>query len=725
MTVKIFKFSAKLADGNSSMKDELGGKGANLAEMASLGLPVPPGFTIPCSASVAYKVGGNAFDGKINEVLTEGLAFLEKQFDYSPLVSVRSGARVSMPGMMDTILNVGITTATLPFWKAKIGERAALDSYRRLIQMYGSVAMGVDMKKFEHQLEEVKKATGAKSDSDLSVKALEDLVESFKDIVNNSGYSSFPDTLFDQVRGATFAVFKSWDNPRAKEYRKINSIPESWGTAVTIQSMVFGNMNDKSATGVLFSRDPSTGERILTGEYLVNAQGEDVVAGIRTPESITSIAKWDSSVSKELIGYADLLEAHYKDMQDMEFTVQDGKLYILQTRNGKRSARAAFQIAYDLVQEGKITKQEAVKRIEAKQLYAVMQDSIDPSFKTKPDVVGIAAGGGIVSGVAMLDADSAVNCKEPCILVTEETDPDDIAGMNAARGILTATGGLTSHAAVVARGMNKTCVVGTTGMEKTSFGFNLPNGKAIQSGKKITIDGTTGNVWVGIEVPLIAGGATKLVREVVSWGFNAPVAERLELSPDLNSVEDFSKLLPETGTVYVDLCQLESSDRFSEAASHFARIRNLATALKTTKCEVILDLSSRVEYYAAGDGAFDVMFGVGELNEILLEEKKATSVYLWFGPMKSRVLVKAGDKINACQFLKDKGFTVMGQITTVADLMNDTQGMVCTPETISKIFGTQEAYEFVLKAIGTKTKKPAKPIAAPAYWYEAITNQGA
>ena len=409
--------------------------------------------------------------------------------------------------MMDTILNVGMTSDTLENWKGVLGERAALDCYRRLIQMYSSVAMGVPMELFESALEELKESVGVKTDSELNADHMNRLVVRYLAIVASQGWA-FPNTLVEQLSGAVEAVFKSWNNPRAVEYRKIHGYSDSWGTAVTVQSMVFGNMNDKSATGVVFTRCPSTGLNEITGEFLVNAQGEDVVAGTRTPDPIHTMESWDCEAFERLTTILEKLELHYGDMQDVEFTVQDGKLYILQTRNAKRSPAAAFKVAHDLAQEGVISTEQAVSRVSQSQLLALVSAAIDPKFKEDPHLVGIAAGGSVVSGKAVFSSADAVNCKEPCILVRKETDPDDIAGMNASVGILTAMGGLTSHAAVVARGMHKSCVVGCTSMAVMGDAAHLPGGKSIHAGSKVTIDGSTGNVWVGVDVPIVSGGMT-------------------------------------------------------------------------------------------------------------------------------------------------------------------------------------------------------------------------
>ena len=726
--LKIYRFGST-TDGNASMKDVLGGKGANLAEMSSLGMPVPPGFTIPCSASVDYNsgpLGGEfALMQQVTELVKSGITYLVGGAGKSPLMSVRSGARVSMPGMMDTILNVGLCTSTLDYWTDKLGAVAALDSYRRLIQMYSSVALGVDLKLFEDALEAMRQDAGVKTDSELNEDQLSRLVKRYLKIVSDHGLT-FPDTPFDQVMGAIVAVFKSWNNPRAVEYRKINKIPQEWGTAVTVQSMVFGNLNDKSATGVVFTRDPSTGANVVTGEFLVNAQGEDVVAGIRTPEPITKMSGWNPKAYQELLAVLGKLEDHYKDMQDVEFTVEDGKLYMLQTRNGKRSAMAAFQVAYDLANEGQITKEVAASRVTKAQLFSVMQDSIDPKFKGAADFTGIAAGGGIVKGVATFTSENAVNCKTACILATPETDPDDIAGMNASVGILTATGGLTSHAAVVARGMNKTCVVGATSLSFSGGKSAYVNGKpAFVEGDMLTIDGATGRVWVKTQVPLIAGGASPIVRAVISWGQATTLADRIELSPLMSSSAIAEAVSASTSaSVYIDTVTLEGSDRFVEHNSVMVRLAAVGDALTTSKAtEVVVDLSGREEHYSRGDSAFDLMFGLTASTSAAMAQAKVDALLNW--PKASQIkttvrLDETGSKF--AEDLRGMGFKVSGHVLTFADLLNASGPMSVSSEVIAYVFGSKEAYAIAVEAVAKINGKTThKPLPVPGYWYEAIT----
>jgi pyruvate,orthophosphate dikinase len=725
---KIFKFGS-VTDGNASMKDVLGGKGANLAEMSSLGLPVPPGFTIPCDASVFYNdlfaEARTKFLGLVQESVQSGLDYLTIKKKL-PLLSVRSGARVSMPGMMDTILNVGITSETLPYWIKKLGAVAALDSQRRLIQMYSSVALGVDMKLFEEALHSLKQEVGVTLDSELNEDQLNRLIKRYLKIVSDAG-AVFPDTVIEQVMGAVAAVFNSWNNPRAIEYRKINSIPDDWGTAVTVQSMVFGNLNNDSCTGVLFSRNPSTGEALITGEYLVNAQGEDVVAGIRTPESIFTLPEWDLAMSTQLFEIVAKLEAHYRDMQDIEFTVEDSKLYILQTRNGKRSAMAAFQIAYDLVAEGLITKEVASSRVTSAQLFSVMQDSIDPSFKKAPTFTGIAAGGGVVSGVAMFTADSATNCKVPCILVTKETDPDDIGGMNASVGILTATGGLTSHAAVVARGMNKSCVVGSTAL---SFSVGIVsayvNGiKFFEEGDKLTIDGATGNVWVKEDVPLITGGASKVVRTVVAWISNVKTSSRIEITSGMGPSQIADILQSDdSDEIHIDAMMMFPVEYTNDFDTLRAKVVSLGSAMATSKATYfVLDMSGKSTHYSAPDLAFDFMFGLDRTQEKKAYVATVNTILTWDESVRTRVTVVLPDDLDQSlrSLMKSAGFKLSGTVSTFADLIDQSGPMKISDSVIQQVFGGSEAYQVALNAIEKlQGKSVHKPLPVPAYWYEPI-----
>ena len=511
---------------DTEAKAILGGKGAGLVMMARDGLNVPPGFTLTTEVCNDFRKFGTKTKVKefmlfLMEAVKEDDAWLNDQSGFAPLVSVRSGAPISMPGMMDTILNVGMTDATYPDWANRLGERAALDSYRRLVQMLGATAYGIPMEVFEFQLAAVKKADDAKLDSDLTVDALNVLLKRYLKVFKENKGFDFPQTREAQMEAAIKAVFESWMNPRAIEYRKINKIDDAMGTAVTVQAMVFGNMGEDSGTGVLFSRDPSTGAPGMMGEFLTNAQGEDVVAGIRTPLNVSKMkdmkepteevdgATWPiwPGVYEDLQALCEKLETSYSDMEDIEFTVQQGKLYVLQSRTGKRSARAAFRIAVDQVAAGVIDHKTVFKRLTIGQFKVVRRPSIDPKFKATPDFIGLPACPGVATGKPVFSAQDAVDCTEPCILVTHETNPNDIAGMAKAAGILTQTGGATSHAAVVARAMDKTCIVGCTTLDWTT----------LKKAKRVTIDGSTGRVWLNVEVPVIDSSDAPEVKTVMGW----------------------------------------------------------------------------------------------------------------------------------------------------------------------------------------------------------------
>jgi pyruvate, orthophosphate dikinase len=503
VTIKIFQQFSKGKGDKDADPAIWGGKGAGLARMAAQGYPVPPGFTITTELCRVYQEQPEAVIDAIMTDIGEQLEWLDAQFDYPPLMSVRSGAPVSMPGMMDTILNVGLTSVRFPEWVKRIGERAAWDSRRRLLQMMGTTCFGLDGALFEKMLHEAREKQGVATDAELNVNSLKKVFDAFRGIYAEAGVK-VPDTVEDQLRVCIDTVFKSWMGPNAIEYRKIESIDDSIGTAVTVQAMVFGNMNDKSGSGVLFTRDPSTGEKKIFAEYLANAQGEDVVAGIRTPDQLGIVHEANSSKAgmwkAELFSLCSKLEKDYQDMVDAEFTVQDSKLFILQSRVGKRSARAAFKIAVDLFKEGVITEDEMFTRVKRKQLLAVRRPSIDPKFKNKPCLTGMRASQGIAIGEVVFSSKEAVIAAaagHKVILVTHETTPDDIAGMAVSVGILTKTGGATSHAAVVARGMDKPCVVGCTELDLWVNG-------TFKANDVISIDGATGRVWKG-EVPVVGG----------------------------------------------------------------------------------------------------------------------------------------------------------------------------------------------------------------------------
>jgi pyruvate,orthophosphate dikinase len=505
------KYVYNFTEGKKEMKELLGGKGANLAEMTSIGLPVPPGFTITTEACAKYYDDGQKISDDILKQTWEQLVILEgkmgkKLGDFSDplLVSVRSGAASSMPGMMDTILNLGLNDkSVLGIAKKTNNERFAYDSYRRFIQMFGEVVMGADYDAFEHVLEEAKNKKGVKLDTDLNTEDLKNIVSEFKKIVKESTGKMFPEEPREQLKMAIEAVFRSWNNKRAIVYRRMNNIFGLKGTAVNIQSMVFGNMGDDCGTGVCFTRNPSTGENKFYGEYLMNAQGEDVVAGIRTPLSIDQLGKGMPEVYKQLLEIREKLEKHYKDMQDIEFTIQQGKLYILQTRNGKRTAPAAVRIAVELVSEGLLTKEAALLKVEPSSLDQLLHKQLNPADKKKkkPITIGLPASPGAAVGKVVFTAEKAHDMAEEgekVVLVRVETSPEDIEGMHAAQGILTARGGMTSHAAVVARGMGKCCVAGCSELKISEHDKIIEiNGLSIKEGDLISLDGSTGEVYSG------------------------------------------------------------------------------------------------------------------------------------------------------------------------------------------------------------------------------------
>ena len=517
-------------EGKADMKNLLGGKGANLAEMTNLGLPIPQGFTVTTEACTDYYNSGKKIREEIKDQIFASLKILEDQqgkkfgdTENPLLVSVRSGARASMPGMMDTILNLGLTDAAVEGFAKKTGNpRFAYDSYRRFIQMFSDVVMEISKSKFERVLDEIKEKKGVHYDTELTAEDLKDVIAQYKLLYKAEKGTDFPQTPQDQLIEAVTAVFRSWDNPRAIYYRRMNDIPGDWGTAVNVQAMVFGNMGDTSGTGVAFTRNPSTGEAKIYGEYLINAQGEDVVAGIRTPQPITKLEEDMPEAFAEFMRIATLLENHYKDMQDMEFTIEDKTLYFLQTRNGKRTAPAALQIACDLVDEGKITKEDAIKRIEAKSLDQLLHPTFDVKALKAAKPVGSAlpASPGAAAGKVYFTAEDAKNHHEKgerVILVRLETSPEDIEGMHAAEGILTVRGGMTSHAAVVARGMGTACVsgCGEIVIDEEAKVFTIA-GNTVKEGDYISLDGSTGNIYIG-DIPTVEASISGNFERIMKW----------------------------------------------------------------------------------------------------------------------------------------------------------------------------------------------------------------
>ena len=572
----VYSFGASACEGDASMRNLLGGKGANLAEMASIGLPVPPGFTITTALCNRYYDNGKEYPQELQSQIQLALARLEEETGLqfadasNPLLlSVRSGARASMPGMMDTVLNLGLNDETCAGLAAKSGdERFAYDSYRRFIQMYGDVVLGVDHGLFEDRLEDKKMAHGLFDDTELSATHLKELVDDYKQIVQDELGTPFPQNPQEQLWGAISAVFASWMNARAKTYRKLNDIPAEWGTAVNVQAMVFGNMGDDCATGVAFTRDPSTGANRFYGEFLINAQGEDVVAGIRTPLHLTKVAREESGeealsleeVMPEVFAQLDsvrmTLEKHYADMQDLEFTIQQHKLYMLQTRAGKRTAEAAMKIAVDMAEEGLITQDEALLRIEPESLDQLLHPTLDPKATRHLLARGLPASPGAACGQICLTADKAeqlANSGVDVILVRIETSPEDIHGMHAAQGILTARGGMTSHAAVVARGMGRACVSGAGDIRiDMKTGQVQMAGKTLTEGDIITIDGSAGEVYDGT-VATIEPQLSGDFETVMSW---ADSTRRMKVRANAETELDSQKAR-HFGAEGIGLCRTE------------------------------------------------------------------------------------------------------------------------------------------------------------------------
>ena len=576
-------------------KELLGGKGANLAEMTKLGLPIPQGFTVSTEACNKYYDDGKVIVPEIQEEIFNSLAELEeitgKKFgDNSKplLVSVRSGARASMPGMMDTVLNLGLNDVAVEGFAAATGNpRFAYDSYRRFIQMFSDVVKGLPKSQFERVLDEIKEAKGFESDLELSADDLKEVVAAFKALYEKHEGTTFPQEPKEQLMEAVKAVFRSWNNERAIVYRRMNDIPGSWGTAVNVQSMVFGNMGDTSGTGVAFTRNPSTGEKGIYGEYLLNAQGEDVVAGIRTPEPITRLENDMPDAYAEFMRIATSLENHYKDMQDMEFTIEDRKLYFLQTRNGKRTAQAALQIAVDLVDEGLCTKEEALLKVEPKQLDQLLHPNFDVDALAAAAVRGKAlpASPGAATGKVYFTAEDAVEAKkrgEAVILVRLETSPEDIEGMDAAQGILTVRGGMTSHAAVVARGMGTCCVSGCGDIKiNEEAGFFTLDGQTIKEGDFISLDGSTGNIYleqIKTVEPEISGNFGRFM----SW---ADEVRTLKVRTNADNPKDVAKAV-EFGAEGVGLCRTEHM--FFEE-DRIPRIREMIVAKTVEERKAALD----------------------------------------------------------------------------------------------------------------------------------------
>ena len=611
------KYVYLFSEGDASMRNLLGGKGANLAEMTKLGLPVPQGFTITTEACTRYYDDDRQINADIQAQIDAAVLEMEKitgkKFGdkQNPLlVSVRSGARASMPGMMDTILNLGLNEEVVEIIAAKTGnERWARDCYRRFIQMYSDVVMEVGKKYFEELIDRMKAARGVTQDVELTAADLKELAEQFKAEYKEKIGADFPEDPKEQLMGAIKAVFRSWDNPRANVYRRDNDIPYSWGTAVNVQEMAFGNWSDASGTGVAFTRDPATGEKKLMGEFLLNAQGEDVVAGVRTPQPIAALAEVMPEVFAQFQKVCDTLEKHYRDMQDMEFTIQDRKLFMLQTRNGKRTAKAALKIACDLVDEGMRTEQEAVAMIDPRNLDTLLHPQFDEKAlqAAVPIGKGLGASPGAACGKVVFDAADAVahaEKGEKVVLVRLETSPEDITGMKAAQGILTVRGGMTSHAAVVARGMGTCCVsgCGEIQMDEANKRFTL-GGKVFTEGSEISIDGSTGKIYEGL-LPTADAVITGEFGRIMTW---ADKYRRLKVRTNADTPTD-AKKARELGAEGIGLCRTEHM--FFEE-DRIAAFREMICADTAAEREAALD---KILPYQQGD--FEALFAAMEGNPV-------------------------------------------------------------------------------------------------------------
>ena len=615
----MMKYVYLFTEGNADMRNLLGGKGANLAEMTNIGLPVPQGFTITTEACTQYYEDGREINEEIKSQIDEYIAKMEeitgKKFgdlENPLLVSVRSGARASMPGMMDTILNLGLNEEVVKVLAEKSNNpRWAWDCYRRFIQMYSDVVMEVGKKYFEELIDQMKAKKNVKLDVELTAEDLHELADQFKAEYKNKIGEDFPDDPKVQLMGAIKAVFRSWDNPRANVYRRDNDIPYSWGTAVNVQSMAFGNMGDDCGTGVAFTRDPATGEKGLFGEFLTNAQGEDVVAGVRTPMHISEMEEKFPEAFKQFKEVCATLESHYRDMQDMEFTVEHGKLYMLQTRNGKRTAKAALKIACDLVDEGMRTEEEAVAMIDPRNLDTLLHPQFDSEKlkEVKPIGKGLGASPGAACGKIVFSAEDAVNWKErgeKVVLVRLETSPEDITGMKASQGILTVRGGMTSHAAVVARGMGTCCVsgCGDIAMDEENKKFTLA-GKTFHEGDYISIDGTTGCIYDGI-IPTVDATIVGEFERVMSW---ADKFRKLRVRTNADTPRD-AKKAHELGAEGIGLCRTEHM--FFEA-DRIAAFREMICADTLEEREAALD---KILPYQQGD--FEQLYEALEGDSVVI-----------------------------------------------------------------------------------------------------------
>ena len=768
----VYFFGAGKADGNAQMKNLLGGKGANLAEMTSIGLPVPAGFTITTEVCTEYYKNDRNYPAGLAAEAAQNLAEVEKLMGKkfgdpkNPLlVSVRSGARASMPGMMDTILNLGLNDVTVQGIIAQSGdERFAYDAYRRFVQMYSDVVMGMHKDELEHLLERKKEDRGVHLDTELTAGDWKELVAAFKAKIRETLGVDFPEEPEEQLWGAIGAVFGSWMNQRAITYRRLNGIPADWGTAVNVQSMVFGNMGNDCATGVAFTRDPSTGENYFYGEYLVNAQGEDVVAGIRTPQPINrakykpgdlpSMEEVLPECYRQLASIRDILESHYKDMQDIEFTIEKGILYMLQTRGGKRTAKAAIKIAVDMVGEGLIDERTAVLRVAPSQLDQLLHPSLDPNAEKKIVAKGLPASPGAASGEVVFTADEAESAAKlglRVILVRVETSPEDIHGMHAAQGILTARGGMTSHAAVVARGMGKCCVAGCGDIKVDYAGgfFTAKDGTRINKGDVITLDGSTGEVMLGA-VATVAAGVSGDFSTLMGW---VDKFRRMKVRANADTPHD-ARAAREFGAEGIGLCRTEHM--FFEA-SRIAAVREM---ILSEEIEGRLKALAKILPMQKGDfaGLFREMKGLPvtirlldpPLHEFLPQEEKdieALAVTMGVSAKTLRHKVEFLHEFNpmlghrgcrlgvtfpeiydmqvqaimeaACELVRDEGFQIVPEImiplvavTKELGLMRANAVAVC--EEVIARYGVKVEY-----LIGTMIELPRAAITADSIASEA------
>jgi pyruvate,orthophosphate dikinase len=758
----VYFFGGKTADGDGSMKELLGGKGANLAEMCKIGIPVPPGFTITTEVCEAYYQKGKKIPEEAIPQIDEALKKVESTFGKKfgdpadpLLVSVRSGAALSMPGMMNTILNLGLTDASAEGLAKKTGNpRFAFDSYRRVIDMFGSTAMGVDHEHFEHEIHQMKDQKKVKLDTDLTTDDLKELVKRYKAVYKKHVSDDFPQDPRKQLYLAINAVFNSWMGNKAVQYRRIERITGLKGTAVNVQAMVFGNMGNSSGTGVAFTRDPNTGENVFYGDYLINAQGEDVVAGIRTPEHIDQLAKEMPKVYEQLVGIRQTLEKHYKEMQDVEFTVQEGVLYMLQTRTGKRTGTAAVRIAVEMVKEKLIDETTAVKRVNPDSLNHLLLPQLDPKAKVKVVAQGIAASPGAASGKVLLSADAVVAHAEkhphdPIMLVRKETSPEDVAGMHLAKGILTSTGGKASHAAVVARGWGKPCIVGCEAVkiDEKSQTITLA-GQTVKAGEFVTINGTTGDVMIG-QVPTVAPSISGDFATLMGW---ADKVRKIKVRTNADAPADAAKAR-EFGAEGIGLCRTEhmffGDDRITPmremilADTEQTRAKALAKLLPFQKADFVgifevmaglpvtirlLDppLHEFLPHDAKGQEEVGKSIGVSaakvkerveelhEFNPMMgFRGCRLPIVFPEIGDMQVRAIVEAAIEV------KKKGKSVLPEIMipligTVEELVLLKKRAIAVAEECMKKAGTQVEYQ-----IGTMIELPRAALTADKIAEEA------